>query len=295
MKSIIIQPTLKEYREYIKSTIIKNDIWYQNPFYKWVIDFVIDHRSPLFYEQSFDFEKPHFTQYRNFSIIRNYENEYLSDMYYLHDFVHMLFEYPQHVKNHSLLSFYEKLVLNEQIASNETEIYTYCRLPQIREKTFPHKIFYDVLKEHNAENISFEELLWMRMVIAKMGYCKVNWKEVHDETTEFIAKFWKNNILWSEMRYENYPDCELERASHTYLSLNNYDVVCQEYKSIEDEERYRYNILTNCRNLWILLWYNHEELPTAFEQCQTFVSSIPDDAVIMKKAAEDFYYQCYKK
>jgi hypothetical protein len=123
------------------------------------MDFIIDHRSPLFYEQSFEYEKPHFTQYRNFSIIRDYDNTYLSDMYYLHDFVHMLFEYPLHVKKHSVLSFYEKLILNEQIASNETEIETYNRLPDMRAKTFPHKIFYDTLVENDATKLSFEELL----------------------------------------------------------------------------------------------------------------------------------------
>ena len=170
-------------------------------------------------------------------------------MYYLHDFVHMLFEYPLHVKNHSVLSFYEKLVLNEQIASNETEIETYNRLPEMRAHTFPHRIFYDTLKEHDATDLSFEELLGMRILIAKMGYCKINGKEVQDESTQFIAKFWKNNILWSEMRYKNYPECELERTSHTYLSLQNYEDVCEQYESLDDEARYRRNTLINCRNM----------------------------------------------
>lgn len=293
MKNIVIKNTLAEYRTYIKEHIIKNDIRYNTSFYRWLIDFVIDHRSPLFFEESFEYEKPHFTQYRNFCVLRKYDNHYLSDMYYLHDFVHMLFEYPMHVKNHTLLSFYEKLVLNEQIASNETEIETYNRLPHIRQHTFPHKIFYDTLLENNATNISFEELLWMRMIIAKMWYCKIHGKDIQDSTTEFISKFWKNNMIRSEMRYKYYPDCILERTSNTYLSLQNYDSVCEQYVSVNNEEQYQKNILVNCCNLWKLLWYTDNQLPTHFDECQQFVASIPDDSVIMKQAAHDFYYQCY--
>lgn len=293
MKQIVIQPTLREYREYIKKDILKNDIWYTNNFYRWLIDFIIDHRSPLFYEQSFEYEKSHFTQYRNFCIKRNYENSYLSDMYYLHDFVHMLFEYPMHVKNHSVLSFYEKLVLNEQIASNETEIYTYYRLPQVREKTFPHPIFYDSLLATTSSKLSFEELLGIRIIIAKMGYCIIDWKEINDETTKFISKFWHRNIEWTEMRYANYPVVDLERTSYTYLSLNNYEKCCEDYVSVDDEARYQHNILTNCRNLWKLLLISDDALPTTFEDCQSFVDSIPQDAVIMQQAAKDFHYWVY--
>ncbi len=66
MREITFFDTLHEYRSYVYENIVKTNAFRYDPFYRGLIDFIIDHRSPLFFKADRDYEFSHFTQYFNF-------------------------------------------------------------------------------------------------------------------------------------------------------------------------------------------------------------------------------------
>jgi hypothetical protein len=163
MRNIRFFPTLAEYEQFIHTQVIKTEPFKTHPFYKGLIDFVIDHRSPLFFESSEEYEYAHFTQYFNFVLMRNhYASDYVSDMFFMHDLVHMAFDNPLNPRRLSFEYFSEIVNNNEYVASNDTEMLTYYRIPGMRQNSLSYTILYDLLLPKYTKATSIDFLLNMR-------------------------------------------------------------------------------------------------------------------------------------
>jgi hypothetical protein len=204
MKNILAFDKRTDCLDFIFSELITNYEFHNNNFYRGLIDWIVDNRAPIFYEANLEYEYSHFTQYFNFILIRhNYENSYLQSMYYLHDFMHMIFNNPIPPNKYSLEKFTKIAIENEFYASNETEILIYYRIPELREKTIDVEILYDLLIKEGFEP-DINKLFKLRN---KLVYGNLNESEHLKFKTvlPFFRRFTKNNLIWCKLWYYYFP------------------------------------------------------------------------------------------
>lgn len=298
MKNFQFFPTLSEYRDYIYTNVFTTPEFKANPFYKGLIEFVIDNRAPIFFEQDRPEEFSHFTQYFNFVLDRKgyYKNEYVKDMYFAHDFVHMCFHNPLRPREMNFHKFADLLNHNEWVASDETEVFTYYRIPEMREKSLDYTIMYDVLQ---AEGYSkMPSVTWMLTVRRQIIYGGGDPKKVKHPDAEkvfaYLQKFKKNNAVWCKLWYDYFPTIYTDQFEKDiiYLPLLEYDKILESYKSnLSDEEReiqYRKNILRNVQVLSKLI--GGTKMPETFEECKEALDRM-EGKMVMSGAAKEFHYQ----
>lgn len=294
MKQLKIFPTLNEYRNFIYNEIIANDEFKKYPFYRGLIDFVIDHRTPLFFQPTRDYEHAHFTQYFNYVLMRqDYTNQYLRDLYFLHDFVHMIFDNPLRPRDYSLKRFREIVVSNERVAANETEIFTYYRLPGLRSKTLNQPILYDFIKTHHTKKPTIMAIYDLRNKLIETDFIP---EYLDDDAgrvvVAFLKRFKENNKTWSKLWREEFP----AKAAGAFekpmtLSLATYEKVLENYQPINSQELYERNMLFNIRLGLRMLGY--KKLPETFKSALK-LTTVFENKVLMEKAATR-YHRLYSK
>lgn len=286
MKNIKFFKTLKEYESFVYGRVIKT--FSVHPFYSGLVSFVIEHRAPLFYEQSDECEYAHFTQYFNFELLRTYESDFIRDMFFMHDFVHMVFDNPINVSRMTFEQFEEISNYNEYMASNETEVMTYYRIPELREKSLPYPILYDVLKEKYPGGLSIEKLLELRKQIILEG--EDAGLGDHPDSAKIFAhlrKYRENNQVWCSLWYNSFPklDAPYYKKRMT-LPLLSYEQVLTRYVSNNSEEKYQRNVLDNIRIALEAL--GEKDLPQSFEECEDAVKRL-EGRIIMEDTARAFH------
>lgn len=288
MKKIKFFPTLKEYQDYIENVVITSNEFKSIPFYRGLIDFVIDHRSPLFFEQSHDYEYAHFSQYFNFVLMRGgYENSFISDMFFFHDFIHMIFRNPINVRAFSYEYFDQIATINEYVASNDTEIMTYYRLPHMRSQSLPYPILYDLLKDKYPLAPSTDILLNLRKDII-LNASDVGLASNPDASRifKFLRKFKYLNPAWTRLWYDGFPSMPINPTQDlTCLSLLDYQDILNVYQPLSNQNLYERNILRNVRNAEILM--GKTNLVNSFYDIPDALKEI-EDKVILDKVAQQF-------
>jgi hypothetical protein len=141
-------------------------------------------QHPRFFCQMSDIhtERAHFTPWFNIITLRDYENNYIHDLYLLHEIIHLT---TLKYKNESWTLWRQKMFDNEMITSLITEVEIYKLIPSIRLKSFNHPIWADEISYS-----SFEELISLRQKAILLP---------QSESEEQISKYSKNNELWAEI------------------------------------------------------------------------------------------------
>lgn len=294
MKNIRFFKTLKEYENFVYSQVIHT--FSVHPFYSGLVSFVMENRTPLFYEQSDPSEYAHFTQYFNFELLRTYENDFIRDMFFMHDFTHMVFDNPINVRRMTFEQFEEISNYNEYTASNETEVFTYYRIPGLREKSLPYPILYDVLKEKYPNGLTVEELLALRTrIILNEEDGDLGGHPDAPAILTHLRKYRENNKVWCKLWFDSFPvlDAPYFKKRLT-LPLLSYDMYLSRYQYTNTEEKYQKNILENIRVGMQAAGIN--DLPATFNECEDAVKML-EGKIIMKDTAEAFhdYYTNSKK
>lgn len=295
MKNLIILPTIEEYRAFILEKIVAQRTIQEHPFYHNLIEFIVDHRSPIFFEPSDECEYAHFTQSFAFILMRKgYENRTIEDLYYLHDFVHMLFGYPLQPRSFTIDWFRTVALYNEYIASNETEIMTYYRLPELRKKTFEFPILFDFLFEKSDAKPTVKELFETRKNYIDYGKLPAFIKtEEAKEVLSFLSRFKDNNEAWVKLWYYKFPAIEPDLFSERLtLPIRNYDSLIYSYVPVNSQKLYEDNILHNIRYGLSLL--GETGLPSSFAECQTAVKKL-ENRIIMEDIAREFHQKYVEK
>jgi hypothetical protein len=138
-----------DYENHIWETVFTEPWVHETPFYRNLVNFIIDHRTPIFYTVSdaaehFAFSGAYYFETRR----QRYPNKTREQLFWLHDFTHMLFPYAHDVYETPERLFLEEFWYQERIASSETEVMAYYRVPGLREMVFPdEKLWYDVIRE----------------------------------------------------------------------------------------------------------------------------------------------------
>lgn len=149
MRDLEFFPTFAEYEDHIWNTIFTEPWVKGTPFYRNLVNYVIDHHAPIFYTVSDKAEHFAFSGAYYFETRRTrYPSKTREQLFWLHDFTHMLFPYAHDVYETSEKRFLDEFWYQERIASSETEIMSYYRVPGLREKVFEdEKLWYDVIRE----------------------------------------------------------------------------------------------------------------------------------------------------
>lgn len=291
MRNLQFFPTLAEYENFINSKIIKTEPFKTHPFYRGLTDFVIDHRSPIFFLGSEDHEYAHFTQYFNFVLMRDhYASDYVSDMFFMHDFLHMAFDNPLNPRKLTFEYFSEIANYNEYVASNDTEMLTYYRIPELREKSLSYTILYDLLVKKYPEAPPIDFLLKTRKAIVfENDDCGLGDHPDAEKVFAYLRKFKQNNVVWCKWWYDKMPDVPIPyHKKRLCLSLRDYDYYLEGYKARRKEEQYQYNVLTNIQVGMALL--GEKDLPENFSDCAEAIK-IFEGKVIMEDVAKVFHKQ----
>lgn len=149
MRDLEFFEDVTDYEAHIWSTVFTEPWVWDTPFYFNLVHWIMDNHAPIFYTVSdqaehFAFSGAYFFETRR----TRYPNKTREQLFWLHDFTHMLFPYAHDVYEISERDFLNQFWYQERIASTETEIMAYYRVPGLREKVFPdEKLWYDVIRE----------------------------------------------------------------------------------------------------------------------------------------------------
>lgn len=238
MKDFRYFQNVHEYRAYVRGLFRSNIL--KTRFYGGLVDWCIDHRTPMFFEASQECEHAHFTSYFGLQLLRpNYKNEYIHDLYYLHDMVHSLFSQPHYPKTMGFEDFARLAIYNEYVSSNETEVLAYQRIPDLRPKTFDFPIFYDLLSQAGWDHWSPPELFKLRRALVDDPnlWSLLGTHKAVTATQKYMTRVGAN-WAWSAMWYEQTPYTFSKPFWNTWLTYSTYEAEIVGYQSALSQEHY---------------------------------------------------------
>jgi hypothetical protein len=268
VRRIRIFPTRKEYEEFVFAEVLSDDLLRASPFYRSLVRFVLDAKAPLFYSQSDPSEHANFSLYYNFILIRDtYTNPTLRAMYFLHDFVHLLFYYPHDMSAVTAEEFDELLLGAEYAASNETEVLAHYRVPGLRARVFPdRRLLVDLLRERGVAQPAVRALHRLRSLLVESDDLDpFFFLTPADEPVRATLKSYRGNRAWCKQRLaETLLLPNPSEYSYRFLTPTNYERVLSSYEGSADQASYERVVLRNLRLAFVLL--RLERPPASFAE-----------------------------
>lgn len=215
-----------------------------HPFFKSFIEKL--KKSPIFFfDLTNEKGRYHLSSHIRFIAHRDYESDYLRDLYYFHELLHCAEFEPDNGADYS--KWKEKLNSNELYASIVSEVLIYYMEPSMIGKTFNPlwaEKFYknDVESGKNAGNygffeentrfdpMSFSQINdWPRSVqeiYVKRNLLRLIYDEdeVEDPAEKFIVKYNKSRISWIEKWKPHYI-----KIDTLLIKLHNKEITTQKY------------------------------------------------------------------
>lgn len=158
-------------------------------------------------------ERAHFSTWWNVIMIREYDNPFIHDLYYLHEMAHAA-SMP-YIRGIGRAAFIEKMQRNELEASVLSEIAVYFEMPGLREASFSHEIYADRFLDDRAmqtlwrtnRRVALETLRSQRrdVMVSKAEHTM-------DVTERWIRRFADQNDAHSVVWADRYLEIE-ERMS----------------------------------------------------------------------------------
>jgi hypothetical protein len=278
MRDLEFFPTYTEYVEHLWNDVFTEPWVAETSFYANLIHFVADHYAPIFYTQTDRSEHFAFSGAYHFETRRQrYPDKNRECLFWLHDFTHMLFPYAWDVYNVSERDFLEQFRYQEWLASTETEIFAYYRVPGLRERVFPNeKLYYDVIQErgswgdpqlvgHALSDVKPDTTAFLghrRRLVLDDAYGE---REL-GEFPEILAFFQKWRTLtpkWINERYRSLAGKRIHEFPWRRLNGENYERIISKYdanaRPSEDarEHDYRSHTMANVVAAYDLLGWDN--------------------------------------
>jgi len=302
MRNLSFFRTKKEYEEYIWDGVFTEPWVRATPFYRNLINYIVDHRAPLFYDVSDKSEHFAFSGAYHFETRREtYPSAAREQLFWLHDFTHLLFPYPHDIYDVSEAEFLKQFWYQERIASSETEIFSYYRVPELRDLVFPdEKIYYDVVRERGYGNRSRQysysgwggkkpdaNIFYHHRVLLCMDdqYGEEELGD-HPDILKFFRMWRTLTPKWITERYRymvgrRIPPHIADLHSQSPFTVNNYEARVNEYGKSErpGQGYYERKLLDNVRMAFGLL--DWDDMPEKFDQVPEAVQRL-EGAVFFK-------------
>ncbi len=253
-----------------------------HPFYANLIRWVADHRSPIFFDISDPSEHFAFSGAYHFESVRAYDGDITRQSIFLaHDFTHLLFPFPHDMRTVTADEFVELFTYQERIASTETELLAYYRVPGLREKVFPdEKLLFDVMIERGEEQPSAAAFLPHRNALILDDPYGDEQLGDHPEILAWMRS-WRTltpkwcRARWADMQSRDVPTFPWER-----LSVDTYEAVIAGYDgSSGSQDRYERNVLANLQMAYALMG-RHDEAPTRFSEAVDAIAALEGEVLL---------------
>jgi hypothetical protein len=271
-----------DYEHHIWSTVFTEPWVRQTPFYRNLVQYIMDWRTPIFYTVSDSSEHFAFSGAYYFETRRTrYPNRTREQLFWLHDFTHMLQDF-----------WYQ-----ERIASSETEVLAYYRVPGLRERVFPdEKLWYDVIREQGwavpypgakdripitgDQKPDAARFLDYRIRIQMEDEFGQQELGDHPEILKFIQKWRRLTPNWISKRYRSVAGMRVEAPQYPRnFTAENYEAKISNYhreqiqRARADQGQYERNIMANVRMAYDLLqWEGKPErwrhIPEAIDRLE---------------------------
>lgn len=257
MKHIIIPKTVQEYQADILKRAFPEPLITNNNFYRRLIGWVIDNRTPLLYEGDHDSEYTNFSINFNWLLLRDYQRTKIGQphtilaMYALHEFTHMTYWLPTRLSEISAAQYGDEFSESEYRASNETEILLHYRIPELRSHVLQNtKIVFDILKEQGIEQPSMIRLCNLRPVLIEDTILD----RIFGDNPENLAlmaslKRFNGNRIWATARYNAIKPSFSDPVFPLGYGLTHteYEDVLTHYTPQLTQEQYEQNIIRNVK------------------------------------------------
>jgi len=284
MKNIQLFKKKDLYEEFVLNEIFKDERIKYHRFYRNLIQFVLDAKAPVFYEQTDPSEYANFSAYYNWILRRaGYTNRTMESMYFLHDFAHMMFDYPYDMTSVSEDEFNETVITNEYAASNETEILAHYRVPELRESVLQdRRIFFDTLRDMGITQPTVHQLLGMRRSLIETSALDFLFPKPEDAPVIAQLKSYSGNRAWCKTRFKQVVDLNPTEYFFWALRPLNYERVLMNYQSTSTQANYERTVFKTVRIMCAVM--NLEKLPRYFEECFDIIAAL--EGRVMLKSAE---------
>ena len=274
MKNIQLFKRKEAYEEFVFHEIFKDERIKYHPFYQNLIQFVLDAKAPVFYEQTDKSEYANFSAYYNWVLRRDgYSNPTMESMYFLHDFAHMMFDYPYDMSSVSEDEFNETVITNEYAASNETEILAHYRVPGLRNSVLQdRRIFFDTLTDMGIEQPTVHQLLGMRRMLIETSALDFLFPKPQDQPVITHLKSYSGNRAWCKTRFKQVVDLNPTEYFFWALRPLNYERVLMNYQSTSTQENYERTVLKSVRIMCAVTGL--KTLPQRFAECFDVIQAL---------------------
>lgn len=151
-------------------------------------------RPLITYEATEEFEKNHFTTWMGLLQLRKYDNDYINDLYLLHELAH--WSSMEYGKCESIQDFHRKMAENELFSATLSEVWVYREVAGLREHTFDHPIWYDTVADDILKYCdSFEDVMQYRQDSIRTPD-PTNFAEM--QISKYASQNYKWSVIWSD-------------------------------------------------------------------------------------------------
>lgn len=257
MKHIHIPDSVSEYQEAFVAEALPDSRIPGDDFYRRLIGWVLDQKTPLLYEQTHPDEYANLSINHHWLLRRDYSQTTLGaaatvmSLYALHELTHMTNWLPTRLDEISAQEYADQFTRSEYRASNESEILVHYRVPELRGDVFPETtIAVDVLKRMGIERPDSSLIGKLRALIVE-----------HDQFDELIGqddeakqalarlKQFNGNREWAVKHYAEIRHLFTDSLFPlgTGLTDTEYEQAIAAYEPQSDQAKYEANVITNVR------------------------------------------------
>lgn len=291
MKNFLFIPDVNDYIKHIRNVVFTTREFRDDPFYSGIINWIIDNRTPMFFEMSdYKLERSHFTQsFGLFPLRDEYGKGVKNDLFYIHDFLHLMMKYAPFPRSLTFNDFMWERITQEHVISNETEVLTYHRRPDFRAKTFEQTILYDLLVKMNWRMWSVRELLSLRRALADSPAAWEMFRPfASQEEIAPLRKYmdhWASNNIWCGAWYQEFPfvRAPLHDGWKLGFTIDDYQTV-ESTDCMITQDVYEENMLMNVCYWWEMATGSTISDPN-FKRIPNYLRNL-EGKIIMPKAAQ---------
>lgn len=257
MKNIVIPPTAEEYQADLMDRAFPDEMITNNDFYRRMIGWVVDNKTPLLYEQTDAQEYTNFSINFNWLLVRDYSNTELGptktvqSLYALHEHVHMTNWLPTRLGEISVAEYADQFTRSEYRASNESEILAHYRIPELREMVFNGTtLAVDLMKQRGITQPSSALLGKIRpLLIEHKDFDHLMGSDPNAQEQLARIKQYDGNREWAGRHYQKIRDSFLDPSLPLGKGLTDteYEPVIEAYEPYLSQQQYESNVTTNVR------------------------------------------------
>jgi hypothetical protein len=255
MKNVIIPETAAAYQADFLARAFPDPTIPENDFYRRLIGWVMDCRTPLIYEQAHPDEFANLSINFNWLLKRDYSKTKLGppktieSLYSLHETTHMSGWLPTRLNELSAEEYANQFDISEVRASNESEILAHFRIPGLRDRVFPGmRISYDLLRERGLtqEDLPMFALCNLRRAVIFSNLLD-GYFGPEDQDMMKRLKHYHRNHTWARDRFSvifpHFVDARFPQGDG--LIDRFYEETIESYEPHLSQEQYEQNVIRN--------------------------------------------------